>query len=172
MRLHHLSLIAMGFLSLFSFLRADPLNVGDPAPQITAKLDDGTDLNLGDAYKKGYTVVYFYPKAFTGGCTAQSCSLRDSYSELQKRHVNVIGVSTDDVETQHGFREKYHFPFPLIADTDKKVIHAFGQTSIKFADRQAFLIDPQGKVVWRDLEHHTKDQADQVIAALDKLGIK
>lgn len=171
MRFHHL-LMTAAFLSLFSFLRAEPLKVGDPAPVLTAKTDDGGEINLGDVYKKGYMVVYFYPKADTPGCTAQGCSLRDSYAELTKRGVSVIGVSTDAVDAQHNFREKYHFPFPLIADTDQKVIHAFGQNVVKFANREAYLVDPKGKIAWHDSEKHTKDQGDQVIAALDKLGVK
>jgi len=171
MRLNTTLMIA-AFLSLFSFSRAEPLNVGDPAPQLTAKTDEGTEINLGDLYKKGYTVIYFYPKADTPGCTAQGCSLRDSYGELTKRGVSVIGVSTDDVSAQHSFREKYHFPFPLIADTDQKVIHAFGQNGVKFANRTAIIVNPQGKIAWHDPEKHTKDQGDQVIAALDKLGVK
>lgn len=167
-----LSLLLVALAAFLPVLRAEPLNVGDAAPKLTATTEQGAQLNLGDVYSKGYTLVYFYPKAFTGGCTSQGCSLRDAYEVLTKRGVTVIGVSTDDVDTQRAFKEKNHFPFTLIADTDKKVMRAFGQSGIYSASRQAFLVDQSGKIVWRDLQGHTKDQADQVLAALDKLGGK
>ncbi len=138
------------FLSLGALLRAAPLKEGDAAPAVTATADDGKPLNLGDVYKKSkYTLVYFYPKAYTGGCTAQGCSLRDDYDELTKRGVSIVGVSTDKVEDQKGFKELNHFQFPLIADTDKVVIKAFGQSGANFASREAYLIK-DGKVVYHD----------------------
>ncbi|MFT3868962.1 MAG: peroxiredoxin [Nibricoccus sp.] len=158
------------FLAMFPFAKAEPLAVGSAAPSITATTETGASLTLGDVYKKGFTLVYFYPKADTPGCTAQGCSLRDAYEELTKLGVTVIGVSTDSVEAQKAFKEKYHFPFTLIADTDKKVMHAFGQDGLMFASRQAFLIDKNGKVVWRDLKASTKQQAADAIDALKKLG--
>lgn len=170
MRLH-LSLITAAFLAMFSFSRAESLNVGDAAPQITATTEQGTPLNFGEVYSKGYTLVYFYPKANTGGCTAQGCSLRDAYEVLTKKGVTVIGVSTDNAETQKGFKDNNHFPFTLIADTDKKVMRAFGQDGVMYASRQAFLIDRSGKIVWRDLKASTKEQANDVLAALEKLGV-
>ncbi|MFT3783656.1 MAG: peroxiredoxin [Nibricoccus sp.] len=155
---------------MFSLSRAEALAVGATAPGLTAVTETGDPINLGDVYKKGYTLVYFFPKADTPGCTAQGCSLRDAYEELTKHGVTVIGVSTDNAKTQKEFKEKYHFPFTLIADTDKKVMHAFGQEGIMFASRQAFLIDKTGKIVWRDLHASTKQQATDVMAALKQLG--
>jgi peroxiredoxin Q/BCP len=138
------------FLALGALLRAEPLKAGDAAPVVTATADDGKPLNLGDVYKKSkYTLVYFYPKAYTGGCTAQGCSLRDDYDELTKRGVSIVGVSTDKVEDQKGFKELNHFQFPLLADTDKVVIKAFGQSGANFASREAYLIK-DGKVVYHD----------------------
>ena len=158
------------FLAMFSFAKAESLAVGADAPAITGTTETGETLALGDVYKKGFTLVYFFPKADTPGCTAQGCSLRDAYEELTKHGVTVIGVSTDNVEAQKAFKEKYHFPFTLIADTDKKVLRAFGQDSMMFASRQAFLIDKDGKVVWRDLKAKTKEQAADVLAVLKQLG--
>jgi thioredoxin-dependent peroxiredoxin len=174
MRLKSL-LLAVSFLSLFSFARAEPLKVGDAAPVQTVTVDDGSQVNLGDVYKKGHTLFWFYPKANTGGCTAQGCSLRDSNAEITKRGVQIFGVSADDVAEQRSFREKQNYPFPLIADADKKLISAFGESVLKFggrANRTAYLVDHNGKIIWRDAESHTKDQAEHVLAALDKLGIK
>lgn len=153
-----------------SFLAfAEPLTVGSQAPAVAAVTDTGETLSFASLYPKGYTLVYFFPKADTPGCTAQGCSLRDAYEELTSHGVTVIGVSTDRVEDQRAFRAKYHFPFTLIADTDKKVIHAFGQDAMVFASRQAFLIDKSGRIVWRDLRASTKQQAADVLAALKQL---
>ena len=131
-------------LALFSRLGAAPLKVGDAAPTVTGVTETGARLNLGDVYKKQpYTLVYFYPKADTKGCTAQGCSLRDKYKELSDQGVAVIGVSHDDVAAQKAFKDKYHFPFTLIADTNRTVIDAFGVPRLgitPFATRQAYLI--------------------------------
>jgi thioredoxin-dependent peroxiredoxin len=165
-----ISILVAVFLAMFSFARAESLAVGAAAPAITGTTETGETLNFADVYKKGYTLVYFFPKADTPGCTAQGCSLRDAYEDLTKQGITVIGVSTDKVADQKSFKEKYHFPFTLIADSDKKVMHAFGQEGIMFANRQAFLIDKSGKIVWRDLKASTKKQAEDVLAALKTLG--
>lgn len=151
------------FLTMFSFASAEPLKVGDPAPQVTATTEAGVELTFADAYKQTpYTLVFFYPKAFTGGCTAQSCALRDGYEALAKQGVSIIGVSTDSVETQKKFKEEHRLPYTLIADTDKKVIRAFGQTSLMFASRQAYLIK-DNKIVYADLKGSTKQQATDIL---------
>ena len=158
-------------MSLFSLLlgtaRAEALKIGDAAPVLTATTDAGTTLNLGDVYKQNnYTLVWFYPKALTGGCTKQGCSLRDASADLKKHGVAVIGVSTDPVEKQKEFKEKNNFNYPLLADTDKKVVKAFGQSGAMMASREAYLIDRRGKVVYHD-EKQTDKQAEQVLAFLN-----
>ncbi len=156
-------LTAMSLLSVFA--SAEPLKVGDTAPVVTALTDAGTTLNLGDVYKNNaYTVVWFYPKALTGGCTKQGCSLRDATAELTKYGVAVIGVSLDTVEKQKAFKTVNHFPFPLIADTDKKVVQAFGQSALMFASRECYVIKG-GKIVYKDTGV-TDKQADNVLAFL------
>lgn len=151
---------------LFGAAQAAPLQVGDPAPVVSAVTDAGTTLNLGDVYKQNnYTLVWFYPKALTGGCTKQGCSLRDAATELKKHGVAVVGVSNDTVELQKKFKETNNFPFPLLADTDKKVVKAFGQNGIAFASREAYLIDRKGRVVYHD-EKQTDKQAEKVLAFL------
>ena len=166
----------MGFLSMFSLARGEPLDVGAQAPAVTGVTQTGDKLDLGDVYKKGYTLVYFFPKADTPGCTAEGCSLRDAYQDLSDKGVTVIGVSTDDTTAQAAFKDKYHFPFTLIADHDHTVINAFGvpvkdvPTMGSFAARQSFLINKDGKIVWRDLKASTKQQAADVLKALKTLG--
>lgn len=161
-------LMISALLSFFAKLGAEPLKVGDPAPVLSAKTDDGSTLNLGDVYKQNnYTLVWFYPKALTGGCTKQGCSLRDAGDELKKKGVAVIGVSTDPVEKQKEFKDANHFPFPLLADTDKAVIKAFGQNGAgPMAAREAYLIDRTGKVVYHD-EKQTDKQAENVLNFLN-----
>lgn len=137
------------------------LKVGDSAPQISAKNEDGKIIPI--EYGDGYTMVYFYPKADTPGCTAQACSLRDAYHELTELGVKVYGVSTDNPEAQKRFKEKYHLPFTLIADTDKKVAKAFGvPVRVGFTSRQAFLVKG-GKIVWLDRSASTKKQAQDIL---------
>ena len=140
-----------------------------PAPRIEAKNQDGNTVKLEEVYNKGLTLVYFYPKAGTPGCTSQSCSLRDAYEELTKQGVQVIGVSMDKVEAQKKFREKNKLPFTLLADPDGKVVKAFGVGSLLgFASRQAYLIK-DGNVIWRDKKASTSEQAADVLRVLKEI---
>jgi peroxiredoxin Q/BCP len=169
-------LTTMSFLTMFTTARAEPLDVGAPAPAVTGVTETGAKLDLGATYPKGYTLVYFFPKADTPGCTAEGCSLRDAFQDLSDRAVTIIGVSADDVPAQKAFKEKYHFPFTLIADKDQVVIKAFGvpvhavPAMGSFASRQSFLINKEGRIVWRDLKASTKQQAADVLKALAMLG--
>ena len=131
--------------------------------------ETGATLNFAEVYaRQPYTLVYFFPKADTPGCTKQGCSLRDAYEALTKKGVAVIGVSHDEVAEQKAFKEKYHLPFTLIAGHDDKVIEAFGVPHImatSLAERQAYLIK-DGKVVWADYSASTDKQAADVLAVL------
>ncbi len=141
---------------------AAPIDTGAALPAVTAKDQDGKDVKLAEA-ASGWTLVYFYPKADTPGCTKQSCSLRDSFATLTEKKVRVFGVSLDDVAAQKAFQEKYKLPFTLLADKDGKVADAFGVPhSMGFAKRQAFLFK-DGKLVWRDLSASTDQQAADVL---------
>ncbi len=155
------------FLTMSLFSSAEPLAVGAPAPAVSGVTETGAALALADVYAKHpYTLVYFYPKADTPGCTAQGCSLRDAFEDLTARGVVVIGVSTDKPAAQKAFKEKYNLPFTLIADHDKKVVEAFGvPTTMGFAKRQAFLIK-DGKIVWADYNASTRQQADDVLKVI------
>ena len=158
-------------MSLLTFLglvaRAEPLKIGADAPAVSGTTDEGKTLNLADVYKANdYTLVWFYPKALTGGCTKQGCSLRDAAADLKAKGVAVVGVSVDPNEKQKEFKDVNHFPYPLIADTDKSVIKAFGQSGGMMASREAYLIDRKGKVVYHD-EKQTEKQAEMVLAFLN-----
>lgn len=157
------------FLAIFSLSFANPVEVGDPAPAATAQDQAGAPVDLAEVYAKNrYTLVYFYPKADTPGCTAQGCSLRDAYEKLTEKGVAVIGVSTDTPERQAAFKAKYNLPFTLLADTEKKVLGAFGVgSSFGFSSRQAYLVH-EGRVVYADHKGSTKQQADDILGFLAK----
>jgi peroxiredoxin Q/BCP len=143
------------------------LKIGDPVPAVTSTDQNGRRVNLARAADTGYAVVYFYPKAMTPGCTAQACSLRDAYAQLQERGVKVFGVSLDPVETQKVFAQKEHLPFALLSDTDRQVTTAFGVPLIMnaLATRQAYLFK-EGKLIWFDTKASTDKQAQDVLAVL------
>ncbi|MCB1009410.1 MAG: peroxiredoxin [Acidobacteria bacterium] len=163
-------LLAIGGLMFFGLIgSAAELEVGATAPDISAIDQNGSSVRFADVYAQGWTLVYFYPKADTPGCTKQACSLRDAYAKLTDEGVHVIGVSNDDAASQKKFEQKYKLPFTLIADTDQKVMEAFGVPhKLGFATRQAFLVRG-GKVVWRDLSASTEKQAADVLAAIAEL---
>ena len=97
------------------------MTIGDKAPEILGKDEQGRDIRLSD-YKGRKLVLYFYPKDNTSGCTAEACSLRDYYSELQGKGYEVVGVSKDSAASHVKFKEKFQLPFPLIADIKGKQV--------------------------------------------------
>ncbi|WP_416441311.1 thioredoxin-dependent thiol peroxidase [Leeuwenhoekiella sp. A16] len=147
------------------------LKEGDQVPDFTAVDQDGNNISLSD-YKSKKLVVFFYPKASTPGCTAEACNLRDNYKELQDAGYELLGVSADSRKRQNSFREKYEFPFPLLADEDKTVIDTFGVWGPKKfmgkeydgIHRTTFIIDETGKVEKVIDKVKTKDHAAQIIA--------
>jgi peroxiredoxin Q/BCP len=165
--------LVMGLLSLLglaSFVGAEPLAVGAPAPEVTSVDQEGNEIDLKKEYPKGPTLVYFYPKADTPGCTKQACSIRDDWSKLQEKGIKVIGVSEDKPEAQKKFKEKHNLPFTLIADSDGKVAKAFGVpvNVMGMTARQSFLIK-DGKVVWNMLKASTSGHAADVLKAYEEL---
>jgi len=158
-------------LAMFFTTHLNALDVGAPAPEVTATDQDGKPVAFQDVYAKGITLVYFYPKADTPGCTAQACSLRDSFADLQGENLQILGVSRDTPDAQKKFRGKYQLPFVLIADKDGKVALAFGvprMMGLPISSRQSFLIK-DGKIAWVSLQAKTRDHAGEVQAALDAL---
>jgi len=160
------------YMSFFTFLglkSASAIEIGAEAPAINAIDEAGQALHFSDYYQKGVTLVYFYPKADTPGCTTEACSLRDSFEGLKARGVQILGVSEDKPDAQKKFREKYHLPFVLVADADGAVAKAFGvPTFLGFAKRQSFLVK-NGRIVWRDLSVSPATHVAEVNKALDSL---
>ena len=146
------------------------LKVGDKVPEFSTKDQDGNTINLSD-YKGKKLIVFFYPKANTPGCTAEACNLRDNYSELQAQGYELLGVSADSEKRQANFKNKYDFPFPLLADEDHTVINTFGVWGPKkFMGREydgihrmTFLIDENGTVSNVITKVKTKDHAAQIL---------
>jgi thioredoxin-dependent peroxiredoxin len=121
--------------------------VGDTAPEFQAVDHSGAAFQFSST-RGAPVVLYFYPKADTPGCTIEGKGFRDVYPQYQAKHVRVIGVSTDDCPAQQAFRDKYGFPFPLIADADQKVSKLYGVLAPGgHAKRVSFLIDAKGKVM-------------------------
>ena len=147
------------------------LKVGDKVPDFSAKDKDGNTINLND-YKGKKLVVFFYPKANTPGCTAEACNLRDNYKELQDQGFELLGVSADSEKKQANFKDKYEFPFPLLADEDHTVINTFGVWGPKKfmgkeydgIHRTTFIINGDGVVENVIEKVKTKDHAAQILA--------
>lgn len=146
------------------------LKVGDKVPEFSAKDQDGNTISLTD-YKGKKLVVFFYPKANTPGCTAEACNLRDNYKELQSEGFELLGVSADSEKKQASFKDKYEFPFPLLADEDHTVINTFGVWGPKkFMGREydgihrtTFVINGDGVVEKVIDKVKTKDHATQLL---------
>lgn len=156
-------------LILQSAQAMEGLKIGDALPALALPNQDGKVLDLADYGKKGFLLIFFYPKANTPGCTAQACSLRDSIGELEKRGVRIVGISADKEDSQKEFVTRQSLPYPLLADKDSKVIAAFGVKGLfGFAQRSAFLFQ-NGKLVWRDSKGSTSDQGSTVLKALETL---
>jgi peroxiredoxin Q/BCP len=161
--------LAMSFLAFTGLIPAHALEIGASAPDVTSIDETGQPVRFADLYRRGLTLVYFYPKAGTPGCTAQACSLRDSFEGLKARGVQIIGVSGDKAAAQKKFHDQYRLPFTLVADADGQVAKAFGVPSfLGFTKRQSFLIK-DGKLVWRDLSVSPASHVAEVNKALDAL---
>lgn len=148
------------------------MQVGDKAPEILGKNQNGEEIKLSDFHGKKL-VLYFYPKDNTSGCTAQACSLRDSYDDLQAAGYEVIGVSKDSAKSHQGFITKQDLPFQLIADTDTTLNQQFGVwvekkmygRSYMGTARTTFLINEEGIIekIIDPKEVNTKDHAKQIL---------
>lgn len=148
------------------------MKVGDKAPEILGLDENGNEIRLSN-YKGHKVVLYFYPKDNTSGCTAEACSFRDGYSDLRKAGYEVIGVSVDNAKSHQKFIEKNQLPFPLIADTDKKLVEQFGVWGEKSmygrkymgTFRTTFIINEEGVIerIFTPKEIKTKEHVQQIL---------
>ena len=146
------------------------LKIGDKAPNFASKDQDGNIISLSDYIGKKL-VLFFYPKASTPGCTIEACNLRDNYERFKALGYEIIGVSADSEKRQSNFRNKYKFPYPLLADKDKAVINAFkvwgpkkfmGRT-YDGIHRTTFVIDEAGIIEDVILKVNTKAHTTQIL---------
>ena len=147
-----------------------PLKVGEKVSSFTVNDHLGNPHSL-EQYQGSKVVVFFYPKASTPGCTAEACDLRDHYKELKDAGYVLLGVSADTEKKQKAFVDKFDFPFPLLADTDKAIIEAFGVWGPKKfmgkeydgIHRMTFILDENG-IVERVIDKvKTKEHAAQIL---------
>lgn len=147
------------------------LEAGDKAPDFSVEDQDGNTVKLSD-FKGKKLVLFFYPKASTPGCTAEACNLRDNWERFQEKGYAILGVSADTQKKQSNFKNKYEFPFPLLADEDKEVIQAYGVWGPKKfmgkeydgIHRTTFIIDEEGKIEEVIKKVKTKAHTDQILS--------
>jgi len=149
------------------------MNTGESAPNFTLKDGEGNDWKLSD--QSGKTVVLlFYPGDNTPVCTAQLCSVRDHWSEYQATGAEVVGISTDTVESHEGFAEKHQLPLRLLSDPDGKVSAEYGMKSWLpgRSARGVVVIDKEGKIAYNKVQPLSlfKPKDDDVLAAIKKAG--
>lgn len=147
--------------------------VGELVPDFTLQDQDGKSHTLSQ-YRGKKVVLYFYPKDMTPGCTVQAEGMRDSMNDLEAKGIVVLGVSVDDVKSHKKFVEKHNLNFPLLADTDKKVVEEYGVWKEKSMfgkkymgiQRDTFLIDEDGKLIQHFKKVNPLKHAGQVLEVL------
>jgi peroxiredoxin Q/BCP len=148
------------------------LQIGNVAPDIQLPDQNGKMVSLKE-YTGKKIVLYFYPKDNTPGCTTEACNFRDNYQSLLSRGFAVIGISADNEKSHQNFAEKNQLPFPLVADTEKKIIKAYGAWGEKNLYgkktegilRKTFIIDENGKII------HIIDKVDTANASQQVLDL-
>ena len=146
------------------------LKIGDKMPDFEVVDQDGNQVSSKDLIGKK-TVVYFYPKDNTSGCTAEACSIRDNYESLVAKGYNVIGVSKDSAASHRKFREKYDLPFTLLSDTSTQMLQAFGAwgekkmygKTVMGTIRKTFIFDEDGILTEIIEKVDTKNHAAQIL---------
>jgi peroxiredoxin Q/BCP len=158
------------------------LNIGDRVPGFEATADNGSVWNLSDHLGKEYLVVYFYPAAMTGGCTAQACNYRDMSSDLKKLNAMIVGVSGDNPEGLKFFKEAHNLNFTLLSDESGKIAGIFGVPTREggvvknefngkafelergvTTSRWTFILDKKGKVVYKNEQVKAKEDTADVL---------
>lgn len=147
------------------------LKEGDSAPNFETMDELGNAIKLAD-FKGQKLILFAYPKAMTPGCTAEACNLNDNYDLLKGKGFNIIGISADDAKRQIRFKEKYGFKYPLIPDTEKEILKAYGIWGLKKnygreyegIFRTTFIIDENGKIEKIYKKVKTKEHTEQILA--------
>jgi peroxiredoxin Q/BCP len=157
---------------MFGVAGAGEVKEGMKAPAFEARDQHNALVRLADFQGKSAVVLYFYPKDDTPGCTAEACSLRDGFQAIQAAGAVILGVSADTTQSHRAFAEKFHLPFSILADPDRRIIEAYGvkMPLLGMARRVTVLIDRQGVVRKVVTDVRTKDHDQQVLALLKTLA--
>jgi len=151
------------------------LKSGDKAPEFNSVDQNGKQIKLSD-YKGKRLILYFYPKDNTSGCTAEACSLRDGYEQLENLGYEVIGVSPDNEKSHQNFIKKFNLPFSLIADTNQDVANSYGVWGEKKMYgksymgilRTTFIIDEKGVIAHVISKVNTGEHVNQILELIGK----
>ena len=146
------------------------LNIGDRMPSFEVMDQDGNKFNSEELLGKK-TIIYFYPKDNTSGCTAEACNLRDNYQRLMEEGYNVVGISKDSVKSHKNFASKYDLPFTLLSNTSTEILQAFGAwgekkmygKTVMGTIRKTFIFDEEGILVKIIEKVDTKNHAEQIL---------
>ena len=146
------------------------LKVGDKLPNFEC-IDENENLISSEDYSGKKLIVFFYPKANTPGCTAEACNLSENYEKFTNLGYSILGVSCDKPKSQKNFSTKFGFPYPLLADVDKKIVKLFGVWGIKKMYgreyegiyRKTFIFNEDGLLVRVIDKVNTKDHANQIL---------
>ena len=161
-----------GWFGLSGGGRTGELGAGDVAPAFELVDQHGETRRLAD-YRGQWLVLYFYPRDATPGCTTEACHFRDDVPRLRELGAQVLGVSLDSRDSHAAFAERYNLPFPLLADRDGAVARAygayFGLGPVRFAKRQTFLIDPEGRIAAAYRKVKPATHSDELVAAVKRL---
>jgi peroxiredoxin Q/BCP len=149
---------------------AADLKIGDPAPLFKAKDQDNKEFDLSSR-KGSWTVLYFYPKSGTPGCTKQACAFRDSINKIHEQGAEVYGISADSVEDQAAFHKKHQLSFTLLADPDDKIINMYGSKMpmMKMSKRWTFILDPDLKIRFIEKDVDPAADAEKTAAKITEL---
>jgi len=167
------ALLAVAFVTMHVQAADQSLpNVGQTAPGFTLPSQDGSQISL-DSFRGKWVVLYFYPKDMTSGCTIEAHNFQRDQAQFDARNAIILGVSVDTPDSHKQFCTKEGLTFRLLADPNHTVVDAYGSlgnyAGFKIANRNTFLIDPQGNIakVWTkvQVQHHS----EEVLAALDQL---
>lgn len=152
---------------MFASSENKTLSIGDSVPRVVALDHNNKEFDFEANLSDRISIVFFYPKAHTPGCTLQACSLRDAFSVLHEKGIQVLGVSSDSPKSQKSFKEKHSLPYTLISDKNGAVAEAFGKGKWS---RQAYIFN-ENQLVWKDTKGATSKQGEEAIAALNSLGL-
>ena len=169
--------IALLFALALPLWAVEQPQVGEAAPAFRLQDQNGDWRQLED-YRGKWLAIYFYPKDDTPGCTTEACGIRDRFAEFQKIKAIVLGISVDSVESHKKFADKFKLSFPLLADTQKQVVQAYGVWGPRQflgkeymgIARTSFLIDPQGKIAKIYPKVKPEEHTDEILKDLAQFG--